>query len=206
MEQIYRFYAEKMPGFDVEAQSLGATLKTYLNIENLQNVRIFNRYDVAGLAEDKKDVAGNLIISEPQCDYLYEEKLPKIAGEHQIFAVESLPGQYDQRADSAAQCLQVVTDGVKPLVKTAKVYVLGGKISAEDLQKAKDYLINPVESREALLAKPESLIDKIGEPEETFAIEGFISGDEAFLSNLQKEQGLADGSGRFRVYAKLFCQ
>ena len=191
MEQIYRFYAEKMPGFDVEAQSLGATLKTYLNIENLQNVRIFNRYDVAGLAEDKKDVAGNLIISEPQCDYLYEEKLPEIAGEHQIFAVESLPGQYDQRADSAAQCLQVVTDGVKPLVKTAKVYVLGGKISAEDLQKAKDYLINPVESREALLAKPESLIDKIGEPEETFAIEGFISGDEAFLSNLQKEQGLA---------------
>lgn len=77
MEQIYRFYAEKMPGFDVEAQSLGATLKTYLNIENLQNVRIFNRYDVAGLAEDKKDVAGNLIISEPQCDYLYEENCPR---------------------------------------------------------------------------------------------------------------------------------
>lgn len=191
MEQIYRFYAEKKSGFDVEAVNLAATLKTYLNIKALDAVRIFNRYDVAGLAESDKEKAGSLIISEPQCDYLYYEELPQIAPAHQTFAVESLPGQYDQRADSAAQCLQVISNGIKPTVKTAKVYVLLGDISAEDLQKAKNYLINPVESREAILEKPKSLADEIIPPEETFAIEGFIDGDEDYLLALQKEQGLA---------------
>ena len=191
MKQIYRFYAEKRPGFDVEAESLSATLKTYLNITGLEKVRILNRYDIQGLADENTAKAGNLIISEPQCDYLYAESLPELRENHQIFAVESLPGQYDQRADSAAQCLQVITGGVKPLVKTAKVYFLVGDISDEDLTKAKTYLINPVEAREASLDKPDSLEEKITLPEDTFALEGFIDGDEEYLHNLLKEQGLA---------------
>ena len=191
MEQIYRFFAEKKEGFDVEAQNLGATLKTYLHLDKLKQVRIINRYDIAGLKAEYCEKAANLIISEPQCDYLYQEEIPAIDGEYQIFAVESLPGQYDQRADSAGQCLQVIAQGDKPLVKAAKVYVLLGEISAEELAKVKEYLINPVECREAALEKPQTLEEEITPPEKTFAIAGFIDGDEAFLEGMLKEYGLA---------------
>ena len=105
MATIYRFFVEKRPGFDIEAQGLLATLQGYLHITGLTGLRIFNRYDVDGLTEDNCEAAGRLIFSEPQCDELYREELPEIAGEHTIFAVEALPGQYDQRADSAAQCV-----------------------------------------------------------------------------------------------------
>lgn len=191
MEQIYRFFAEKREGFDVEAQNLGTTLKTYLHLDKLKQVRIINRYDIAGLKAEYCEKAANLIISEPQCDYLYQEEIPAIDGEYQIFAVESLPGQYDQRADSAGQCLQVIAQGDKPLVKAAKVYVLLGEISAEELAKVKEYLINPVECREAALEKPQTLEEEITPPEKTFAIARFIDGDDAFLEGILKEYGLA---------------
>ena len=184
MEQIYRFFAEKREGFDVEAQNLGTTLKTYLHLDKLKQVRIINRYDIAGLKAEYCEKAANLIISEPQCDYLYQEEIPAIDGEYQIFAVESLRGQYDQRADSAGQCLQVIAQGDKPLVKAAKVYVLLGEISAEELAKVKEYLINPVECREAALEKPQTLEEEITPPEKTFAIAGFIDGDDAFLERI----------------------
>ena len=124
MEKIYRFYVEKRPGFDVEASGLYHTLKEYLHVGGLKALRLFNRYDLTGIAEESAKKAGQLILSEPQCDALYAETMPKIDGEHSIFAVESLPGQYDQRADSAAQCIQVIAQGERPLVKAAKVYVL----------------------------------------------------------------------------------
>ena len=127
MANIYRFFAEKRPGFDIEAQGLLSTLQNYLHIEGLTGLRIFNRYDVQGLEEENCEAAGRLIFSEPQCDNLYRENLPEIEGEHIIFAVEALPGQYDQRADSAAQCVQIITKE-RPVVRAAKVYAFLGSL------------------------------------------------------------------------------
>ena len=140
MATIYRFYAEKRPGFDIEAQGLLATLQGYLHVEGLTGLRIFNRYDVEGLNEENCEAAGRLIFSEPQCDALYREELPEIDGAHTIFAVEALPGQYDQRADSAAQCVQIITKE-RPVVRAAKVYAFLGSVSDADLQKMKQYLM-----------------------------------------------------------------
>ena len=148
MSTIYRFYAEKRPGFDIEAQGLLGTMQGYLHIAGLEGIRIFNRYDIQGLNEENCEAAGRLIFSEPQCDNLYREELPAIEGAHTIFAVEALPGQYDQRADSAAQCVQILTKD-RPLVRVAKVYAFMGEISESDLLKMKKHLINPVENREA---------------------------------------------------------
>ena len=191
MEKIYRFYVEKRPGFDVEASGLYHTLKEYLHVDGLKALRLFNRYDLTGIAEESAKKAGQLILSEPQCDALYAETMPKIDGEHSIFAVESLPGQYDQRADSAAQCIQVIAQGERPLVKAAKVYVLEGKLSLDELERVKQYLINPVETREAQLEKPQTLEDHIETPEAVFALEGFIAGDKAYMEELRKQYGLA---------------
>ena len=190
MSTIYRFYAEKRPGFDIEAQGLLGTMQGYLHIAGLEGIRIFNRYDIQGLNEENCEAAGRLIFSEPQCDNLYREELPAIEGAHTIFAVEALPGQYDQRADSAAQCVQIFTKD-RPLVRVAKVYAFMGEISESDLLKMKKHLINPVENREAALSKPETLQDDVAEPEAVFSLEGFISADDAALEGLRQQYGLA---------------
>ena len=197
MATIYRFYAEKRQGFDVEAQGLLNTLKGYLHIEGLEGLRIFNRYDILGLTEENCDAAGRLIFSEPQCDQLYREELPEIEGAHTVFAVEALPGQYDQRADSAAQCVQIITKE-RPLVRAAKVYAFLGTISDADLKKMKEYLINPVENREAALEKPESLQDAVEEPEAVFELEGFMNGSDEKLEELINTYGLAMDLGDLR--------
>lgn len=191
MEKIYRFYVEKKPGFDVEANGLYHTLKQYLHVNGLKALRLFNRYDITGIDEESAQKAGRLILSEPQCDALYLENMPEIEGKYSLFAVESLPGQYDQRADSAAQCIQVISQGNRPLVKAAKVYVLQGRITAEELERIKHYLINPVENREALLEKPQSLEDHIETPEAVFSLQGFTIGDKPYLEALRQEYGLA---------------
>ena len=203
MSTIYRFYAEKRPGFDIEAQGLLATMQGYLHIEGLEGIRIFNRYDIQGLNEENCDAAGRLIFSEPQCDELYREELPAIDGAHTIFAVEALPGQYDQRADSAAQCVQILTKE-RPLVRVAKVYAFLGTIGESDLQKMKKHLINPVENREASLAKPETLQDEVAEPEAVFSLEGFISADDAALEALRQQYGLAMDLGDLRYMQVYF--
>ena len=203
-QTIYRFFAEKRPGFDVEAKGLCNTLQGYLSVKGLTGVRIFNRYDVAGIAESDCEAAGNLIVAEPQCDYLYNENMPVIEGPHQLLAVEALPGQYDQRADSAAQCMQIFTKGEKPVVKTAKVYAFLGEIAEADLEKMKAYLINPVENREALLAKPESLDEVSAEPEEVFSLDGFMAADEAKLAEVRQTYGLAMDIGDLRFMQTYF--
>lgn len=203
MSIIYRFYAEKRPGFDIEAQGLLSTMQGYLHITGLQGIRIFNRYDIQGLDEEHCEAAGRLIFSEPQCDTLYRETLPEIEGAHTIFAVEALPGQYDQRADSAAQCVQILTRE-RPLVRVAKVYAFLGEISASDLQKMKQHLINPVENREAALEKPETLQDDVAEPESVFYLEGFISADESALETLRQQYGLAMDLGDLRYMQTYF--
>ena len=203
MTTIYRFFAEKRPGFDIEAQGLLSTLQGYLHIAGLEGLRIFNRYDILGLTEETCDVAGRLIISEPQCDNLYREELPEITGAHTIFAVEALPGQYDQRADSAAQCVQIITKE-RPVVRAAKVYAFLGEISEADLQKMKNYLINPVENREAALSKPETLVDDVEEPEAVFQLEGFMTADDAGLNELRQQYGLAMDLGDLRYMQGYF--
>ncbi len=203
MTTIYRFFAEKRPGFDIEAQGLLSTLQGYLHIEGLQGLRIFNRYDIEGLDEKDCDVAGRLILSEPQCDTLYLEALPEIAETHTIFAVEALPGQYDQRADSAAQCVQIITKE-RPVVRAAKVYAFLGEISEADLQKMKNYLINPVENREAALEKPATLQDEIEEPEAVFQLEGFMTANDDELNALRQQYGLAMDLGDLRYMQDYF--
>lgn len=204
MEKIYRFFVEKHGDFAVEAQNLCQTLKSYLHIGGLKGVRIFNRYDLSGISEESAQKAGRLILAEPQCDQLYFEEMPAIEDKYSVIAVESLPGQYDQRADSAAQCIQVISDGVRPLVRTAKVYVLLGRIVNEDLKKIKQYLINPVESREAVLTKPNELAETITEPEAVFLLENFNEADESALTVLRTQYGLAMDLGDLRFMQKYF--
>ena len=124
---------------------------------NLTGVRLFNRYDAEGIDEATYRAARSGVFSEPQCDLCYDEELPALPEGSTVLAVESLPGQYDQRADSCAQCIQMITCGERPLIRTARIYVLSGSLTAEDLVAIKGDLINPVESREASLDKPETL-------------------------------------------------
>ncbi|MCC8065403.1 MAG: phosphoribosylformylglycinamidine synthase, partial [Clostridiales bacterium] len=151
MNRVYRCYAEKRPGFDVEAQQLYSELKEQLGMEGLTGVRILYRYDVERISEAVYRQAEGTVFSEPMVDSFYEEEPPAMDGPHTILAVEALPGQFDQRADSCAQCIQLLAGCDRPLVKAATLYVLQGDISPEERQKAAGYLINPVERREAAM-------------------------------------------------------
>ena len=145
---VYRVYVEKKSEFANEARTLLSDLKSFMQLKNLSNVRILNRYDVENLDAELFDYAKKTVFSEPQTDILSDE-LPQT--EAAVFAVEYLPGQFDQRADSAAQCIQIISKGERPTVRTAKVYLLFGSLSAEDINSVKKYVINPVEAREASL-------------------------------------------------------
>ena len=153
---VTRVFVEKKKGFNIEAQQMLADLKGNLGIGGLQEVRILNRYDVSGLSKEQFDAAARPVLSEPPMDAVYGEDF-RLPGEYRVFAMEYLPGQYDQRADSAAQCVQLLTQGERPAVLTAKVIGLKGQVSDGEFEKVKHYLINPVESREASMEKPESL-------------------------------------------------
>ena len=145
---VYRCYSKKKEGFDVEAQGLCSQLREQLGIGTLRAVTILNRYDVEQIDPAVYERAKDIVFSEPQVDVVYDEDwpMPRIAGTS--FAVESLPGQFDQRADSAAQCIQLMAGVERPLVAYAKVYFLEGALSQKELDKIKAFLINPVESRE----------------------------------------------------------
>lgn len=153
MNQVYRCYTEKREGFQVEAGSLLRDLRDQLGITGLTRLRILCRYDSQGLSPEIYAKARQTVFSEPMVDDCYDETMPEL-GDCTVFAVESLPGQYDQRADSCAQCIGILTCGERPLVSAAKVYALYGAITPEELQRIKEYVINPVESREASLNKP----------------------------------------------------
>ncbi len=186
---VYRIYVEKKPGLRGEADSLLADIHGFLNIESVSGVRVINRYDAENITAELFEAAGKTVFSEPQLDDI-SDTLNGTEGKT-VFAVEYLPGQFDQRADSAAQCIQIISCGDRPVVKTARIYVIEGDVSADELAQIKKYVINPVESREASLEMPETLIAEYDIPETVETLEGFISLDADGLAEFVKNYGLA---------------
>ena len=186
---VYRIFSEKR--LSPEADSLLADLRGFLGIEALAGIRILNRYDVENISPEVYEKAKRTVFSEPQVDVTWDESFPETREAHSLLAVEALPGQFDQRADSCAQCVQLMAGVERPLVRHAKVYLLEGKLSGEDLEKIKGYLINPVESREASMEKPETLVRTHDEPPAVETLAGFTGLDGDGLAALLDRLGLA---------------
>ena len=195
---VYRVYVEKKPGLDQEARALLNDARTLLGIESLTKVRLFNRYDAEGLSRELFDSAIRTVFSEPQLDLASE--LVDV-GDALVFAVEYLPGQFDQRADSAAQCIQILSQGERPLIRSAKVYALYGTLTEQELGEIKKYVINPVEAREAALSKPETLALSYEIPTAVEILEGFRELPREELEALGRKLGLAMDGDDFA-----FCQ
>ena len=186
---LYRVFVEKKPGLDPESAKLLADCRTFLGLKSLTRLRVLNRYDLEGLDESLFRRVKGTVLSEPQLDTVTEAlSAPDAAA---ILAVEPLPGQFDQRADSAAQCVQLLSQGERPAVRTAKVYVLYGTLTAEDVAAVKGYVINPVESREASLELPETLRQETTVPADVAVLTGFTALDAAGLTALGERMGLA---------------
>jgi len=188
---VYRLYVEKKPGMSPEAPSLLSDLRSFLGIASLTGLRILHRYDVDRIDRAVYEQAKGVVFSEPQVDVTYDEDFPAALTAGAVLAVEALPGQFDQRADSAAQCIQLMSGAARPLVAYAKVYLLEGALSEEELARIKGYLINPVESREAGMTKPETLVREYAVPEQVAVVEGFTAMDANALSTLLDKLGLA---------------
>lgn len=187
---VKRLLVEKREGFDLEAKALMKDLKDSLHIDCIEDLRLLNRYDIEGLSDEICDSASKTIFSEPNLDVVYKEDV-EYDKDAKVFAVEYLPGQYDQRADWAAQCVQIINEGQRPNINSAKLYILTGDIDDELFAKIKSYVINPVDSREASLEKPETLELETEIPTEVATIEGFIDFSMEELEKFLKEQGLA---------------
>ena len=186
---VYRIYVEKKPEFAVEAKSLAADIRSALGIE-LGEVRIINRYDAEGLSEEDFKAAIPVVFSEPAVDVTYDH-MPELKEGEAVIAAEYLPGQFDQRADSCAQCISLLRGGKRPTVKSAKVYIFGGALDEKQLAEIKHYIINPVESREAKLDRFETLDVAYAIPTTVKTIEGFIAKSEDELKDMIAEMGLA---------------
>lgn len=186
---VFRIYAEKKPEFAVEAQSVLNDVRTALRL-NINGLRILNRYDADKLSQEDFNASINTVFSEPAVDVVYEE-LPEITADDRIFAVEYLPGQFDQRADSCEQCIQILRQGERCRVRNARVYIISGNITDEEFDTLKSYIINPVESREASLEKPETLDNNYEIPETVKTLDGFTSLDAQGLNDFIKQYGLA---------------
>lgn len=190
LKNVRRIFVEKRSGFDIEARSILSDLRENLGVEGLEAVRVVNRYDISGITDEEYTVSRNTIFSEPPVDHVYDEVL-EFGARVRVFAVEYLPGQFDQRADSAAQCVQILTQKERPTVVSAKVIVLQGNISEDELNKIKAYCINPVESREATLDKPTSLDFEAITPEDVSFLKGFINKEPGELQDMIQGLGLA---------------
>ncbi len=186
---VSRIYVEKKPGFDVEAQQLATELHDILGVKGLDSLRIINRYDVEGIDEELFRSCVPTVFSEPQVD-VATDALPDM-GDASVFAVEFLPGQFDQRADSAAECVQLISQGERPTVRSAKVYVLEGNLSENDIEAIEHYVVNPVEARIASLELPATLKVEAPEPEPVEILDGFRELDEAGLAAFIAARGLA---------------
>ena len=197
---VYRIYVEKKPQYAVEGEAVLSDLQTALRMESVTAVRIINRYDVEDISEENFKRSIPTVFSEPPVDNVFEQ-LEKPRENERMFAVEFLPGQFDQRADSAAQCIQMLCQGDRPLVKYAKIYVLSGSISDADFAKIKHYLINAVESRECGFEAYETLKVKYDIPTEVAVLDGFLDLDENGLAQFIKTYGLAMDEGDIK-----FCQ
>ena len=185
---VYRIYVEKKPGLDNEARSLCTELKSLLGIASLEGVRLLNRYDTEHIQPDVYREAVRTVFSEPQLDTVSETLDTE---GYTVFAVEYLPGQFDQRADSAAQCIQILSQGERPTIRSARVYLLSGKLSEQDVATIKRYVINPVEAREASLALPETLDVAYAVPETVATLTGFCDMEDGALSDMIRTMGLA---------------
>ncbi len=185
---VYRVFVEKKQGLDNEARALLADVNGLLGITALKSVRVINRYDAENITEELFDRAKTTVFSEPQLDIATETV--DLSGAA-VFAVEFLPGQFDQRADSAAQCIQILSQGDRPTVRTAKVYALYGELSEAEIAEIKKYVINPVEAREAVLEKPETLAMEYTVPTEVKTLDGFTALDRAGLEQFVADYGLA---------------
>ena len=185
---VFRVFVEKKKGHDQEASALLNDARTLLGITNLTDIRVLNRYDAENISEELFNYAVKTVFSEPQLDIATSEAaLPGAV----VFAVEYLPGQFDQRADSAAQCIQIISQGERPLIRSAKVYALYGNISGDDIAEIKKYVINPVEAREASLEKPETLKVNYDIPTSVKTLDGFLELDKAGLKKFIDDNGLA---------------
>ncbi len=190
MSQVLRIFVEKREGFDVLAKQTLWDIRHNLGMKCVTDLRYVNRYDISGLSKEDFDKAKDIILSEPNQDIVYEETLPVESG-WRVFAMEYLPGQYDQRGDSAEQCTQLLTQKERCKVLTARVIVLNGDISDAELKKIQEYLINPVESRLASLDKPESLEIPAEIPENVKTVEGFIKWDDEQMESYFSSMGFA---------------
>lgn len=196
---VKRVFVEKKLGFNTEALNLLNNFRENLQLENLKNLWIFNRYDVSHISSEDFEKAVTNVFSEPNQDYVYLDKID--VSDNKVFAVEFLPGQYDQRADSAAQCIQIITGKEKPPVKYARVIILAGQLSDEDVKKIKEYYINPVDSREAELEKPLTLDEEYPEPQDVETVENFTYKSKEEIEDYRKQMGLAMSTEDL-----LFCQ
>ncbi|MBS6936980.1 MAG: phosphoribosylformylglycinamidine synthase [Clostridium sp.] len=199
---VYRVYVEKKAPFAVEAQGVLSDIRSSLGIHSASCVRILNRYDVEDISKEDFELAKGTIFSEPQVDDVYDE-LPSFAAEDRVFAVQFLPGQFDQRADSAVQCIQLATQHERPTVASAKVYVISG-VSDEELARIKAHLINPVESMEASLELPKTLHTPFDVPADVAVLEGFCELDQQGLQEFIDQYGLAMDLGDITFCQKYF--
>ncbi|MBE7035508.1 MAG: phosphoribosylformylglycinamidine synthase [Ruminococcaceae bacterium] len=190
MNTVRRIFVEKKPGFDVEASRLFRDLKENLNLAGLTGVRILQRYDVQGVSDEAFAAARNTIFSEPPVDMVYDEECP-VGSDYRVFITAYLPGQYDQQADSAAECIQLLTQKARPSVLVAHVIALSGTLSDSEFEAVKKYYINPVEAHEVSAEKPESLELDVVLPPDVPTVTGFIAMDDASLCTLVKTYGFA---------------
>ena len=190
MTQVKRIYVEKKPEYAVAAKDLLDDIHSYLNIQSVTGVRVLIRYDIENITDKTYESAKAIVFSEPPVDVLYEEELPKEADEA-VFSVEYLPGQFDQRADSAEQCVKLLNETEEPVIRSATTYLLKGTVTAEELERIKAFCINPVDSRETGEAKPETLITKFEEPADVAVFERFMTMPEGELKKLYDSLGLA---------------
>jgi len=187
---VYRVFSEKKPEFAVEAGQVLRDIRSDLAISTLEGVRVINRYDVSGISDDEYRKARTIVFSEPPVDDVFDESIDLNTACY-VLAVESLPGQYDQRADSAAQCIQIITQKDQPMVRTAKVFAFYGSLTDEQQFKINAFLINPVEARAASLSKPDSLEDQLTPPDDIRIVSGFNEKTKTELKELLDEMGLA---------------
>ncbi|MCM0649539.1 phosphoribosylformylglycinamidine synthase [Clostridium swellfunianum] len=188
--KVKRLYVEKKNGFDIEAQHLLNDLKLNLGIEKIEHIRVINRYDISGLSQKVYERARDFVFADKAADKICEEQLP-LTKQSKCFAIEYLPGQYNQTADSALQCIQILEKSVEAIINTAKVIVVYGDISEDELIKIKSYCINPVDSREASLEKPSTLSPEVEIPDDVIVLHGFIKSGDMDLKAIKDRLNLA---------------
>ena len=205
MSNVRRVYVEKKPEFAVSAKELRHEIKHYLGIQTVSAVRVLIRYDVENISDTTFEKACSGIFAEPPVDTLYQENFP-MTEESRVFSVEYLPGQFDQRADSAEQCVRFINEDEKPIIRTATTYVIEGSVTEEEVEAIKNHCINPVDSRETGMDKPETLVAVFEEPEDVKVFDGFQNMPEEELKKLYDSLGLAMTFKDFQHIQNYYCR